>query len=135
MGTRVFGQILLDSDSSPTHSDFDSDSTRDMRTRTSGLGPDSEKKTAHLKIPFKPATRGAATLQKLGGSESGEARNEGAKRPIYEGEARIEGEARERAGGGVWGGGSVSPSPEKFWNFELQIVQSGVYLKWIFQIN
>ena len=33
---------------------------------------------------------------------------EGAKRP------RIEGEAREEAGGGVWGGGSVSPSPEKF---------------------
>ena len=58
--------------------------------------------------------RGAATLQKLGGSESGE--------------ARIEGEARERAGG-VWGGGSVSPFPENFWNFELQIVQSGVYLK------
>ena len=26
----------------------------------------------------------------------------------------------------VWGGGSVSPSPENVWNFELQIVQSGV---------
>ena len=74
-------------------------------------------------------SRGAATLQKLGGSESGEARNKGAKRLRFEGEARIEGEARDRAGGGVWGGGSVSPSPEKFRNFELQIVQSGVYLK------
>ena len=30
------------------------------------------------------------------------------------GEARSEGEARDEAGGGVWGGGSVSPSPENF---------------------
>ena len=59
---------------------------------------------------------------KVGRSEPGEARIEGAKRPSFEGEARIEGEARERAGGGVWGGGSVSPSPGNFWNFELQIV-------------
>ena len=44
--------------------------------------------------------RGAATLQKLGGSESGEARIKGAERPRFEGGARIEGEARERAGGG-----------------------------------
>ena len=63
---------------------------------------------------FIEPTRGAATLQKLGGSESGEARNEGAKRPRFEGEARIEGEARERAGEGSGEGGSVSPSPEKF---------------------
>ena len=63
--------------------------------------------------------KGAATVQKLGGSESGEARIEGTKRPRFEVEARIEGEARERAGGGVWGGGSVNPSPENFWNFEL----------------
>ena len=42
------------------------------------------------------------------------------------GKARIEGEARERAGEGSGGGGSVSPSPENFWNFGLQIVQSGV---------
>ena len=59
--------------------------------------------------------QGRSHASKVGGSESGE--------------VRIEGEARERAGGGVWGGGSVSPSPENFWNFELQIVQSGVYLK------
>ena len=39
---------------------------------------------------------------------------EGAKRPRIEGEARTEGEAREKAGGGIWGGGSVSPSPENF---------------------
>ena len=32
------------------------------------------------------------------GSESGEALIEGAKRPRFEGEARIEGETRERAG-------------------------------------
>ena len=60
----------------------------------------------------------------------GEARIEGAKCPIIEGEARVEArarsagelrakpqrraKAREKAGGGVWGGGSVSPSPEIF---------------------
>ena len=50
--------------------------------------------------------KGATTLQMLdGGSESGE--------------VRIEGEVRERAGLG-------NPSPEFCWNFELQIVQSGV---------
>ena len=47
-------------------------------------------------------------------SIEGEARVEGAKRPRIKGEARTEGEAREKAGGGVWGGGSVSPSPENF---------------------
>ena len=50
----------------------------------------------------------------LRGEFEGEARVEGAKRPRIEGEARTEGEAREETGGGVWGGGSVSPSPEKF---------------------
>ena len=44
----------------------------------------------------------------------GEARVKGAKRLKIEGEARTEGEAREKTGGGVWGGGSVSPSPEIF---------------------
>ena len=47
-------------------------------------------------------------------SIEGEARVEGAKRPRIEGEAQTEGEAREKVGGGVWGGGSVSPSPEIF---------------------
>ena len=39
----------------------------------------------------------------------GEARVEGAKRLRIEGEAQTEGEAQQKAGGGVWGGGSVSP--------------------------
>ena len=47
-------------------------------------------------------------------SIEGEARVEGAKRPRIEGKARTEGEAREKAGEGVWGEGSVSPSPENF---------------------
>ena len=63
-----------------------------------------------------PYPKGANTLRKLGGSESGEARIKGAKRPKFESKARIKGEARERAGGG----GSVSPSPENFLNFELK---------------
>ena len=47
-------------------------------------------------------------------SRARSARVEGAKRLRIEGEARTEGEAREKTGGGVWGGGSVSPSPENF---------------------
>ena len=43
-----------------------------------------------------------------------------------EGEAQIEGEARDLEGRGVWGGGSVSPSPENFRKFVLETVQSGV---------
>ena len=46
------------------------------------------------------------------GQISGEARTEGAKRPNIESEARTKGKARDKAGGGVWGEGSVSPSPE-----------------------
>ena len=47
-------------------------------------------------------------------SIEGETRVKGAKRPKIEGEARTEGKAREKAGGGVWGGVSMSPSPENF---------------------
>ena len=60
------------------------------------------------------------------GSESGKARIESAKRPRFESEARIKGEAGEKAGGG---GGLVSCSPEIFWNFELQILQFGVFFE------
>ena len=42
--------------------------------------------------------RAQPRFKSCGGSESGEARIEGAKRPRIEGKARIEGEARERAG-------------------------------------
>ena len=70
-------------------------------------------------------SRSATTLQKLGVRIQFEARIEGAKRLRFEGDARLKGEAREKAGSGR-GGGSVSPSPECFWNFELQIVQSGL---------
>ena len=44
----------------------------------------------------------------------GEARVEGAKRLRIEGEARTEGEAREKTGGGVWGGGLGEPLPRNF---------------------
>ena len=44
-----------------------------------------------------------------------------------EGEARIEGAARAKIGGGVWGGGSVSPSPENFCKIVSEMVQSGAY--------
>ena len=70
-------------------------------------------------------SRGATRSKFRRGQISGEARTEGAKRPRIEGEARTEGEARDRAGGGVWGGGSVSPSPENFWKFKLETLQSG----------
>ena len=65
----------------------------------------------------------------------GEARIEGAKRPRIEGEARTEGEAREKAGGGVWGGGSVSPSPENFWKIKLETIHFGAYLKQLFEMT
>ena len=65
----------------------------------------------------------------------GEARVEGAKRLKIEGEARTEGEAREKTGGGVWGGGLVSPSPENFWKIELETIHFGAYLRQTFEIN
>ena len=68
-------------------------------------------------------------------SIEGEARVEGAKRPRIEGEARTEGEAREKAGGGVWGGGSVSPSPENFWKIKLETIHFGAYLKQLFEMT
>ena len=70
-------------------------------------------------------------------SIEGEARVEGAKRPRsrIEGEAQTEGEAREKAGGGVWGGGSVSPSPENFWKINFETIHFGAYLKQLFEIT
>ena len=68
-------------------------------------------------------------------SIEGEARVEGAKRPRIEGEARAEGEAREKSGGGVWGGGSVSPSPENFWKIKLETNHFGAYLKQLFEMT
>ena len=55
----------------------------------------------------------------------GKSRIEGAKCPRFEGEARIEGAARDKTGGGVWGGSSVSPSPENFCRIKSEMVQSG----------
>mgnify|MGYP003484215333 CR=1 FL=1 len=68
-------------------------------------------------------------------SIEGEARVEGAKRPRIEGEARTEGEAQEKAGRGVWGGGSVSPSPENFWKIKLETIHFGAYLKQLFEMT
>ena len=68
-------------------------------------------------------------------SIEGEARVEGAKRPRIEGEARTEGEAREKAGGGVWGGGSVSPSPANFWKIKLETIHFGAYLRQLFEMT
>ena len=47
-----------------------------------------------------PEHKGATTLQKLGGGNSGEARIKGTKRLRFEGGAQIEDEAREKAGRG-----------------------------------
>ena len=55
--------------------------------------------------------------------------------PRIEGEARTEGEAREKSGGGVWGGGSVSPSPEQFWKLKLETIYFGAYLKQLFEMT
>ena len=51
---------------------------------------------------------------KVGGYESGEARSKGAKHP----DLRAKSESKpEKAGGGVWEGGLVSPFPEFFLEF------------------
>ena len=34
-----------------------------------------------------------------------------------------------KSGRGVWGGGSVSPSPENFWKIKLETIHFGAYLK------
>ena len=65
----------------------------------------------------------ATTLQKLGGLNwaKPESRNPGREaRPRFDGDkSPNRGRSPRKSGGGVWGGGSVSPSPENFWNFEL----------------
>ena len=50
-------------------------------------------------------------------------------------ETRTEGEAREKTGGGVWGGGSVSPSPENFLKIKLETIHFGAFLSQTFEIN
>ena len=53
------------------------------------------------------------------GEKSGKAQIKVAMRPRFEGEARIRGRSPRKSEGGVCGEGSVSSSPEIFWNFEL----------------
>ena len=64
-----------------------------------------------LSIPFSPTTQGHNQASKVGGPN----------RAKPQSKAKLEGSEGE-----VWGEGLVSPSPEFFWNFELQIIQSGV---------
>ena len=40
-----------------------------------------------------------------------------------------------KAGGRVWGGGSVSPSPEKFRKIKLETIHFGPYLKQLFEMT
>ena len=42
---------------------------------------------------------------------------------------------RKSRGEGVWGGGSVSPSPENFWKIELETIHFGAYLKQLFEMT
>ena len=35
----------------------------------------------------------------------------------------------------VWGGGSVSPSPENFWKIKLETIHFGAYLKQLFEMT
>ena len=73
------------------------------------------KRAPHGPTQYSMKTEGEARIEGAKRPRiEGEARIEGAKRPSIEGKARIEGEVRDKSGGGVWGGGSVSPSPENF---------------------
>ena len=47
-------------------------------------------------------------------------------------ESRVKPE--KKAGGGVWGGGSVSP-PEIFWKIKLETIHFGAYLKQLFEMT
>ena len=67
---------------------------------------------------YTPWSEADPGFQKGGSEIEGEARIKGAKRPRIEGKARSKGEAREKSGGGVWGGGSVSPSQKIFENLK-----------------
>ena len=40
-----------------------------------------------------------------------------------------------KSGGGVWGGGSVSPSPETFWKIKLETIYFGAYLEQLFEMT
>ena len=54
---------------------------------------------------------------------------------IIEGEAQTEDGAREKTGGGVWGGGSVNPSPENILKIKLETIYFDAYLSQTFEIN
>ena len=66
-------------------------------------------KVPNRKLNAKPESRARSARVYI----EGKARVEGAKRPRIEDEARTEGQTREKAGGGVWGGGLGDPPPIK----------------------
>ena len=64
----------------------------------------------------------------VGGQNWGRSPNRGHGAPENWGRSQNRGWSPRFSGGGsgVWGGGSVSPSPETFWKFVLETVHSGV---------
>ena len=71
----------------------------------------------------------ATTLQKLEGGQFRRILNQWRKSPEIWGRSPNRGRSPRKSGGGIKGGSSVSPSLGIFWNFDFQIVTSGVWRK------
>ena len=67
------------------------------------------------------------------GREAPESRAQSARELRAKPELRVKPEKEKE--GGVWGGGSVSPSPENFWKIKLETIHFGAYLKQLFEMT
>ena len=71
-------------------------------------------------------SKGATMGQRWGGRNRAKPESRARSARVLRAKPESRAKPEKERGGGVWGGGSVSPSPGNFLNFELQIVQSGV---------
>ena len=65
----------------------------------------------------------------------GRSPSRGREAPENWGRSPNRGRSPRKIGGRVWGGGSVSPSPENFWKIKLETIHFGAYLKQLFEMT
>ena len=65
----------------------------------------------------------------------GRSPSRGREAPENWGRSPNRGRSPRKSGGGVWGGGSVSPSPENFWKIKLETIHFGAYLRQLFEMT
>ena len=65
----------------------------------------------------------------------GRSPSRGREAPENWGRSPDRGRSPRKIGGGVWIGGSVSPSPENFWKIKLETIHFGAYLKQLFEMT